>query len=124
MSSELIRVFFEAVKVNQVDTVADLIRSGSVSVDEVDKTHMNMTAMHYAAELGYSELITVLLTFKPNLLKTDDIGYVPLTLAVDSDNFQIVKKLIEIDPDNIYIEDIRQSNPQFFDENGEFVGMK
>lgn len=80
--------------------------------------------MHYAAELGYSELITVLLTFKPNLLKTDDIGYVPLTLAVDSDNFQIVKKLIEIDPDNIYIEDIRQSNPQFFDENGEFVGMK
>lgn len=104
--------------------MADLIRSGSVSVDEVDKTHMNMTAMHYAAELGYNELIAVLLTFKPNLYQSDDIGYVPLTLAVDSDNIQIAKKLIEIDPDNFYIEDVRESNPQFFDENGEFVGVK
>ena len=122
MASEILSGFFEAVKTNKVTVVTDLIHSGNVSVNAVDKTNLGMTALHYVAQLGYEELFDVLLAFEPDINIEDDLGYVPMTLAIDSLNFELAKKLIDLDPNNFYIEYVRKSNPQYFNADWKFIG--
>lgn len=119
MSTIAVNAFFDAVKANNVSKVAELLGNGSVSVNAKDTANKNMSALHYAVELNNKELFTTLMTFKPNINMEDDEGYVPLILAVDSDSFDMARILIDMGSN--YVTDVKESNPQLFNEAGEFI---
>jgi len=123
MSTIAVNAFFDAVKANNVSKVAELLGNGSVSVNAKDTANKNMSALHYAVELNNKELFTTLMTFKPNINMEDDEGYVPLILAVDSGSFDMARILIVCmgNMGNNYVTDIKESNPQLFNEAGEFI---
>ena len=98
-------LFFEAVRGNNINIVIDLVKQG-IDVNSVDKNNYNKTALHIAAEMGYKDILELLIKDRANINIQDDFGDVPLHVAVDNDHRELAKILIENNSD--YIEHVRE----------------
>ena len=98
-------LFFEAVRGNNINKVIELVKQG-IDVNSVDKNNYNKTALHIAAEMGYKDILELLIKDRANINIQDDFGDVPLHVAVDNDHRELAKILIENNSD--YIEHVRE----------------
>ena len=65
-----------------------------ISVYSVDKSNHSKSALHYAVENGYLDCTRVLINHGAIIDQADDLGVLPLHIAVDNSDFQFVKLLL------------------------------
>lgn len=88
--------FFDAVKKNEINEVKELLNSKTVKVDVKDPNFHDQTALHVAAKKGYNDLIQILVNeFEASVNVQNGYGEIPLQVATDVNNINIVKFLLE-----------------------------
>ena len=77
---EYVHKFHQAARFGQFAVVTELLHDTSVSVDAAE-TETGRTALHYAAESGHSNIITLLLEHGADINLVDNAGRTPISLA-------------------------------------------
>ena len=72
--------FHRAAKFGQFDTITELLHDPSLSLDAAE-TGTGRTALHYAAENGHSDIVTILLEHGADSNLVDSDGRTPISLA-------------------------------------------
>lgn len=88
--------FFEAIDECNTSKVEDLLSSGLINVDVKNPTFHDRSALHIAACNGDIELVRLLIdNFNASVNISDSRGQIPLEVATDYRNINIVKFLIQ-----------------------------
>lgn len=85
----------EAVKKNNVAEVKELVKAEDVNL----KDKYGCNALYYAAELGNSEVVDILLAAKIKVNEQNILGATPLMRTVIRGNNEIVRKLLKAGAD-------------------------
>lgn len=86
--SELAKEFIHAVKVQQMDTVQNLLARNRFLVFHFD--YYNMTCLHWSAKKGHFRITKLLLEHGADADGVDVLGRNPLYHAVENNHFEIV----------------------------------
>lgn len=87
--------FFEDVKNNDVKRITRLIQEDGVDVNSRDCNNENRTALHVASLMGFCQMVYLVDKFNADIDIEDNLGEVPLHVAADNHNNQIVKFFVE-----------------------------
>jgi ankyrin repeat protein len=104
LQQEMIKsLFSEAVKANEVDQVNYMLTSKQVDVNTPEKIDDddvdNRTALMYAAELGYAEMVRNLLDHGAFSSLESSFGDFLHSLALENNHNQVAKILFKVAPD-------------------------
>lgn len=95
-SNDIIVEFFEAVKNNDIEKVAQLIEKKDVDINARDSNNQNRTVLHVAALKGFEDLIHVLVEqYGADINIEDEGGEVPLHVAANNNYIKIARYLVE-----------------------------
>jgi len=88
--------FLESIIKNDMDTVKLFLNAGMNPNVEGDD---NMTALHYAADKGFKQIVDLLISNKANVNAKNKFGQTPILLATMKCDKEIIKTLISSDAD-------------------------
>ncbi|EGR33296.1 hypothetical protein IMG5_056750 [Ichthyophthirius multifiliis] len=85
--------FFTAVKLNHLQKVKEFLNDNKYLVYSYD--YVYLTALHWAAKRGNSQISEVLIKYGADVNSRDIIGRTPLLLAINKGHDEIVQILLE-----------------------------
>jgi len=99
---------FTAISQNKVDAVTKILEAKPEAVKS--KNAQEQTPLHWASQRGSTELVSLLLKYKPELNSQDRYGYTPLHWATFNQRIESVSALIEAGAD-VAVADKNKNTP-------------
>lgn len=95
MDSKKQEIFLDAVKLRNESLIFELLAYYPWLAMSIDEDFSHASALHFAAEAGYKNIVTVLLWNGANVDALDDYHHTPLSFAVEGGHHATVQLLLE-----------------------------
>ncbi|XWS75023.1 hypothetical protein CRYUN_Cryun01aG0049400 [Craigia yunnanensis] len=94
----------EAAQMNDIDGLIELIQQHERILEDIDEVPFANTPLHEAASIGHIDFAIEMMNLKPSFArKLSHAGFSPLHLALQNNQHQMVRVLLNVDKDLVRV---------------------